>query len=217
MARNASPWWLLAVAAVFAVVMIGADWLTAGPDLKLTREDGAIETVSMALYAYAALCWLILNPPAIRARFWHVPAVLLLMAGRELDLDVAFTTPGILTTALYFTDRAPVWQRLLGAAVVGLLITIAWRLITLHGRAFIEGLKSGSLAAWSVAGALGLAAGSILIDGLGRKLRPLGIDLPDRIDSLAGAGEEIMEAFIPFLLITAIIAAARSRNRQAHP
>ena len=101
--------------------------------------------------------------------------------------------------------------------MVGLLITIAWRLITLHGRAFIEGLKSGSLAAWSVAGALGLAAGSILIDGLGRKLRPLGIDLPDRIDSLAGAGEEIMEALIPFLLITAIIAAARSRNRQAHP
>ena len=72
-------------------------------------------------------------------------------------------------------------------------------------------------AAWSVAGALGLPAGSILIDGLGRKLTPLGMDLPDRIDSLAGAGEEIMEAFIPFLLLTAIIAAARSRNRQAHP
>ena len=210
-------WWLFAIPVVFAVAMIGADWITAGPDRKLTREDGAIETVSMVLYVYAALCWLTLNPPELWSRFWHLPAVLLLMAGRELDLDVAFTSPGILTTALYFTDRAPVWQRLLGAVVVGLLVTIAWRLITLHGRAFIAGLRSGGLAAWSVAGALGLAVGSVLIDGLGRKLRPLGIELSPRIDSLAGASEEIMEAFIPFLLITAIIAAARSRNRQAHP
>jgi len=215
--ENRSAWWLFALAIFFAVVIIGEDWLTLDPDSKLTREDGAIETVSMVLYAYAALCWLLLNPRALWSRYWHLPTVLLLMAGRELDLDVAFTSPGVLTTALYFTDRAPVWQRLLGAAVVAMLVTIAWRLFSLHGRAFIAGLRSGRLAAWSVAGALGLAVGSILIDGLGRKLRPLGIDLSPRIDSLAGAGEEIMEAFIPFLLIAAIIAAARSRTRQAHP
>jgi hypothetical protein len=217
LADNRSAWFFLALAAVFAAIMVGADWLSLGPDEKLTREDGAIETVSMVLYAYAALCWLILNPRALWSRYWHLPAVLLLMAGRELDLDVAFTSPGILTTALYFTDRAPVWQRLLGAAVVALLVTIAWRLISLHGRAFIFGLKSGRLAAWCVAGAVGLAVGSILIDGLGRKLRPLGIELSPTVDSMAGAGEEIMEAFIPILLIAAIIAAARSRNRQAHP
>lgn len=139
------------------------------------------------------------------------------MAGRELDLDVAFTSPGILTTALYFTDRAPIWQRLLGAGVVALLVTVAWCLISLRGRAFVTGLRRGSLAAWCVAGALGLAGASILLDGLGRKLRPLGIDLPDRIDSLAGASEEIMEAFITLLLLVAVIAAPQSRSRQAHP
>lgn len=43
----------------------------------------------------------------------------------QLDLDVAFTSPGVLATGLDFTDRAPVWQRVLGAIVAGLLVTIA--------------------------------------------------------------------------------------------
>ena len=144
--RTAS--WLIALAALFATTLIGADLFTAAPGTKMTREDGAIETVSMVLHVYAAFCWLILTPAGLWQHFWHVPTVLLLLAARELDLDVAFTSPGILTTALYFTDRAPVWQRLLGGAVVALLVTVAWRLITLHGRAFIK-IPSCCASPWS--------------------------------------------------------------------
>lgn len=57
------------IAAIVAATMIGADLVTAGPGVGMTREDGAIETAGMLLYVYAALCWLILTPIALWSRY----------------------------------------------------------------------------------------------------------------------------------------------------
>jgi hypothetical protein len=70
-----------------------------------------------------------------------------------------------------------------------------------HISSFLEGLRLVSVEATGVAAALLLLGFSKSIDGIARKLAPLGVDLSGRVSFLAGAIEEVMELGIPLLMI----------------
>lgn len=207
----------LSTALLLVVTIVAADLLWIARSQSWTRENGGLETATALLYLYAAGCWLRLNPRPVWRRHWHVPLVLALMAGREFDLDVALTSQGLLTSALYFTDRAPVWERLFGAAVVAVLAVILYRLIAFSSRDFVRALKRNALWAQAVLGGIAIAILAISIDGLERKLRPLGVTLPEQAGAFVGAFEEVVEILIPLLFLVAISAAADRRGSPAHP
>ena len=117
---------------------------------------------------------------------------------------------GILKSNLYLTDQAPVWERLMGVVVLALLAAAAIRLVRLHGRTFLRGLRAGDSGAWSFAAAIGVAGLAKSIDGLARKLRPFDVTLDPGVDRSVGLVEEMLELAIPLLLLYAVLKATRS-------
>ncbi len=166
-------------------------------------EDGALEIASATGYVLA-LAVLAGRASGLRGAW---PAAVLLLAGaaRELDLDKRFTEPGLLQSRLYTGDAA-LAVKLVGLAVILAILAAAGTLILRDGRAWLRGLAAGAGPAWWVAGALGLAALSKTLDGLGRKLAGVGIDLPGALDRAASLSEEVLELGIPIALILALTA-----------
>ena len=194
------PRW--AVAGMALLVLAGlADVLRAALGEARFSEGGAIEMGSAAGYVLA-LAVLAARAPPLRTA-WPAAALLLAAAARELDLDKRLTDPGLLQSRLY-TGDAPLAVKLAGAAVVLAILAAALALALRDGPRWVRGLMAGARRAWWVAAALALAVVSKSLDGLGRKLRPLGIDVPATVDRAAALCEEVLELGIPLALILAL-------------
>jgi hypothetical protein len=206
-----APLWL---AMGFAVLLVGLDVVLRPEGARLTREGGGIETASALLYVYAVAVWLRRHSTADWRAFWHIPVILLFAAAREFDLDKTLTSVGILKSNLYLTDQAPVWERLVGLAVLLLLMVAAVQLVRVHGRGFLRGLRAGDSGALAVAAAIGVAGFAKSIDGLARKLRPFDITVDDEFNAVVVMAEEVLELTIPLLLLYAILEATRGPARR---
>lgn len=182
--------------------------LSIAPARSITRESGSVEFCSAGFYllALAALC---ARSPV--ARVWPGMVALLAMFLRELDVDKRFTDEGLLSTKIFVYDT-PVWQKILAAGVLAVLLAsvgaLIWRDAPRLFRALAERRR------WSIffASAVVLAVLSKSIDGLGQKLIPLGLRVPDTVNIRAGQMEEVMEIGIPVLLLMAILAKGRVQS-----
>ena len=208
-------WLPLWIAVGAAAAMVGIDQLLKPPDLALTREHGGLEMASAFLYLWAAAVWVRLHGGRGLRRDWQVPLLLLMMGGRELDLDKSLTSVGLLKSRLYLSAEAPVWERLLGVVVLALLAVALVRLARRQGRGFLARLRSGSGPEVAVLGGLLLAAFAKTVDGLGRKLQGFGIELGAGTARQVGTAEEVLELFVPLLFLAAVLLGARRRRGPA--
>jgi hypothetical protein len=206
------PWHLLLWALAGAAVLFLVDLATTGFGLGLLNESGGIEMASALLYAYAAIVWLWTRPGETWKQSWQVPTIMLMMMGREFDLDKKLTSVGILRSDLYLTNMAPILERVLGALVIAFAVTVIVRVIALNGPVFLKGLRSFSFWAWSLAIGAGFAVVSKSVDGLGRKLAPFGITIDSQTSTFAFILEELLEFGIPIMFIVAVIASIRLRS-----
>lgn len=207
----APPGW--AVAGIAALLVAGAsDVLRAGLGEARFSEGGALELASAAGYllALAVFAARALRP----GRCWPVPVLLLAGAARELDLDKRLTDPGLLQARLY-TGDAPLAVKLAGLAVVLAILGAALVLVVRDGPGWVRALAAGARRAWWAAAALGLAIVSKSLDGVGRKLRPLGIEVTDALDTAAALVEEVLELGIPVAIVLAMTARPNARARGA--
>ncbi|PYE83917.1 hypothetical protein [Pseudoroseicyclus aestuarii] len=186
--------------------VVGADWAMLPDGEKLTREGGGIEMMSLIGYILAAGLYLWVARPRV---FWAVPMVLLFMAAREGDLDKRFTSEGILSTKILIHDTA-LWEKLLALGLWALLAASVIALVRYRGPALLRALRQARPWALAVAGGILLAAFSKAIDGLARKLAPLGIDVSAPVGRGAGVLEELLEVLVPPLFMLAILWARRS-------
>lgn len=212
-----APWRFLVWALAGATVFIAIGIATQGLRGSITMEAGAVEIASPLLYAYAAVIWLWTRPGDTWRQSWEIPALIFLMAGREFDLDKKITSVGILKSNLYLTDMAPVTERLLGVVALAVVTTVAVRLIALHGRSFIHGLRSWELWAWSIAFGAGFAVVSKSIDGIGRKLAPFGITVDGQTEGMMVIAEELLEFGVPIMFLVAVIASLKRASRAQQP
>lgn len=181
-----------------AAVLVDAAWLAPGE--KLTREDGAIETLS-AVYYLGTLA-VLLRLGGWRT-LWPGGVLLLAMALRELDADKRFTSEGILSIKILTHDTA-VWEKALGVGVVALLVAAVVALLRRWWRPFVRALRALRTWALAAAGAIVVLVVSKAMDGLGRKLAGIGIRIAPEIDRKAGMLEEVLELGIPILLLVAV-------------
>ncbi|MGR3540359.1 MAG: hypothetical protein ACU0BS_02880 [Hasllibacter sp.] len=192
-------------AALGAVLVLGAAGIALGA-AELARggeltEDGWTERLSALGYlAVLPLVWLRRDT---LARPVTLALALGAMCARELDLDKRFTEPGLLQARLY-TGDAPLWLKLVGLAVVGALVVVLWRLAVPGLARWARAAARGAGWAWALAGAGALVLVSKSLDGLQRRLAPLGIDVPDAANALASRSEELLEVLIPAALALAI-------------
>ena len=132
-------------------------------------------------------------PLAWLAAHWEVPVALLLALARELDFDKAFTGEGILQARLY-TGPSPLAEKAIGLAIVALILVAAWRLARRGLPAVLRAM--GRRAVWAWLAVLSIAAiggAKVLLDGAGRKLLPLGIEISEELNAFLGTAEEWVE------------------------
>lgn len=202
------PFWI-ACLIIAAFLIFGAGL---SPDPKsVTSEGGSVETASALLWGYAALLLIWLAPGTALGRGWHFVLLFLLFAARELDMDKAYLSEGILKARLY-TGDAPLGEKLIGLLVIALILSVVTRLVRENLGDWWRALRQGSTWALAAGGSFVLVVLSKTIDGAGRKLAPLGIELSDRLDSGLGIAEEWMELGFVLLAILAICLWSRGRS-----
>ncbi|MEM9550303.1 MAG: hypothetical protein AAGA05_03955 [Pseudomonadota bacterium] len=204
------------IASVIALAFVVFD-LGLSPSPKgLTGEGGPIETASALLWIYAAAALVWFAPRTVLGQGWQFPALFVLFAARELDMDKAYLSEGILKARLYSGD-APIGEKLIGLIVIALILTIAIRLFRRNLGDWLRGLGRAAPWALTAGGALALAFVSKTIDGAGRKLEPLGIQLSDAVIAATGATEEWMELAFVLLAVLAVCLWARSKLAPQQP
>lgn len=195
-----APFWVAAFVAFASVVFT---LLFANDTKQLRLESGAVEIASAFLWFFAAASFLWLTSLHGLSQRWHVPTLFLLFGARELDFDKRFLSEGILKARLYSGD-SPIFEKLIGLAVIALILVVAIRLIRRNWRDVLSGLRGGVAWCWATFAALGMAVVSKSIDGAGRKLAPLGIELSPSLDVGLAVTEEIMELAFAVVAILAV-------------
>ncbi len=200
---------LVLAGVIGASVVVDALFFANGASLK--REGGGLETISAVLYVYGAIVFLTVVPRSRWIRLWQIPALLVFFALRELDFDKAFTSSGVLSTNLYRGDSA-LSTKLIAGCVVLLFLIVLYRIVR-HGLpGLLRGLRGKEPWAFLVIAAFLLTVVSKSVDGLGRKLLSIGIEISEKLDSAASVFEEIGEAFIPVLIVLAMLSFWKGRS-----
>ena len=194
---------LLAAGAVFAAIVAVAQILL-GTQKALLVEGGLIETLSAV--GYAICIGLMLAFWGLRATLtrWYVVAMLALFAARELDMDKRPFTEGLLKSRQYIGDTVPAGERIVSAilllAIIATVITLLWR----ETGKFIATLMRRHPAAVATLAGLLFIVGTKMIDGLGRKFAPYGIELSDGLNQSLAVIEEVGDFGIPLMFAIAI-------------
>ncbi len=203
--------WIIGVLIAFA---LGLVWLLAQPEPELKRlasEGEGIETASAIGFGLCALAVWARTRTAAASKVM-VSVLMLVLVARELDLDKSQFTRGLFKSSQYLRGDVPVGEKLIGALI---LLAIAGCLIALIRREWAtlrDGLRvrHAGIAALGVAAVFAAIAKSL--DGIARKLEPLGIVVDEGwIVPLQGT-EELMELTIAALLLVAVLVPWRGRR-----
>ncbi len=200
---------------LLAIVVLSV--IVSHQDLETQRailsEQGIIERLSAAGYVLAAV---LLGARIVRMqqpRRWPLVIVLLAMAGRELDMDKLPFTKGLLKSRQYIGPDVPMGEKLISAALLIGLLLVVFLCLRRYGRAFLGGLMKGSAPAWYVVTGVFLIVATKSIDGIGRKLAPLGITVAQETERTLSNYEEIGELGIVIAFILAIVSIPRPRAK----
>lgn len=197
-------------------VFILVDALFFAQRASLKREGGGLETASAVLYICAVAVFFKSVPRGFYAPLWQVPALMTFFALRELDFDKRFTPSGVLSSNLYLDDNA-LGTKLIAGCVLLLFLLVVYRMLHKGVPSLLRGLRARASWAFFVLSAFLLTFVAKSVDGLGRKLGGIGIEIPERVDAIASLFEEVGEAFIPVLAILALIACWRGYADDGKP
>jgi hypothetical protein len=117
----------------------------------------------------------------------------------------------VLSTGLY-RGESPLGTKLIAGAVVVFFLVVLYRMLRKGLPAMVRAFRTRAAWAYFVCAAATTVVFTKSIDGLGRKLLPFGIEISAGLDTAASTVEEVGEAFIPVLIILAILARWKGRS-----
>lgn len=195
---NQISWFL----ALTLIGCLGVAWFWLDDRALIFKEDHVIEVLSVALLGFAVCLWFMLAD-RLALREWQIPVVLALMAGRELDFDKRFLSDGILKLRTY-TGDTPLSTKLIGGAVVLFVLVVAGRILWRNAPVWWQRIRLMRMDSVLVLSAFVIGVVAKGLDGLARKLEPLGIHVPPQMDMAAGQTEEVFELICYVLVCLAI-------------
>ncbi len=172
----------------------------------MLHEDGLVEQLSAVGYVVCLLATLWLGKLAFVREHFPLAAFPLVFSMRELDFDKRFTETGLLQSRIFTSPDVALVERLAGVAVVLALVVLIFYSVRRYLLPLVRGLLRLDTVAIGVGLAMGLMVISKSLDGLGRKLEPLGIFVTERISFEAMVLEEVLELGIPTVLLVVIVA-----------
>ncbi|MFG6568388.1 hypothetical protein [Sulfitobacter sp. 1A13679] len=217
LASSRAGWWvILALILAFAAQMVVVNGLPAATQTTLLAEGGFYESLSVVGYILCilALVWTLRGAVL---RVWYLPLVLAVMAARELDLDKSLFTRGLFKARQYTGEGVPLGERLIAALILALIVTAILLMLRRHARPYLTALFRGRAWAGAVLLGIGFTVAYKLIDGIARKLAPLGIEVSADAERTAFVVEEIGELGIPVMFLVAILLWPGPAPATAHP
>lgn len=216
-ASSRAGWWvILALILAFAAQMVVVNGLPAATQTTLLAEGGFYESLSVVGYILCILA-LVWTLRAAVLRVWYLPLVLAVMAARELDLDKSLFTRGLFKARQYTGEGAPLGERLIAGLILALIVTAILLMLWRHARPYLAALFRGRAWAGAVLLGIGFTVAYKLLDGIARKLAPLGIEVSADAERTAFVVEEIGELGIPVMFLVAILLWPGPAPATAHP
>lgn len=206
---------LLGLLCVFVLTLLVVARLDPQAQRHVLREGGLVETLTLIGYITVAvlLIWRMLRFRNSNA--WPLVFIVLAMAGRELDLDKRLFIEGLFKSRQYIGSDVAMPERLISFAILLALLALIYFAARRYGRILIDGLRTGAMPAWLAVSGIILAALAKSIDGIDRKLAPLGTSLQQSTGQTVAMFEEIGEFCIPLAFIASILMAAPPLTQQS--
>lgn len=217
LSSSRAGWWvILALIVAFAVQMVVVNALPVATQTTLLAEGGFYENLSVVGYllCIVALVW---TRRGAVLRVWYLPLVLAVMAARELDLDKSLFTRGLFKARQYTGEGVPLAERLIAALILASIVTAIFLMLWRHARPYLSALWHGRAWAGAVLMGIGFTVAYKLLDGIARKLAPLGIEVSADAERTAFVVEEIGELGIPVMFLAAILLWPGPSPATAHP
>ena len=206
-----SPAFTLSTMLSVTLLFLGVDLALHDSTAVIFKEGHTIEVVSAVLLASTAVLWWGMGADDRAGQQWHIPVILVLMAMREMDYDKRFTSEGVLQLRLYSGD-SPLLDKVLGLAVIALIVVCGWRLMTITLPRWWAGLREGLPASWLAGLAALMMVVAKTLDGLERKLAGIGISISPELGTLSGRLEEFLELIAYMMLVQALVYFLRCRR-----
>lgn len=197
-----------------SLILLAAFVVYLGPTeaKSLLGETGPIERASALGYFLCAGYMLLAGGRDFAKRHAYIIVLVTLFGCRELDFDKRFTTMGILRSRFYMSSEVPLLEKLVGLIVIALLLWAVINIVKNHLTSTLANLSKLNERAVGVLMIFVLLAVSKSIDGLARKLKPLGVETSQQVSFLASSVEEVMELGVPILMIAVFHSWRRSRT-----
>lgn len=199
----------LGTALLLVALWVIASQLDRETTSTLIVENGVVETLTAACFLIGS--FLVFGGPEL-ARRWPAAAILLMFGLRELDFHSRFTTMNITKSRFYLSPDVPFAEKLFGLCLLLFFVACVYLLLKRYGRGFMTRIRQAEGMAVAIATSVLFLAVAKSMDGLPRKLKPLGITMDDGARLLATAGEEVLEMGAAILLLICAIAARSFRS-----
>lgn len=175
------------------------------------REGGVIESASVFGYLLCA-AFIIYKRRVADLKYFLVLIIFFIL--RELDFHERFTTLGIFKTKFFLSEEVGPIQKIVGAAVILVLLYVSICILHRHAKDFLIGVKKHSAISFGSLLAMILLALSKLMDGISGKLQGLGVRFSEPISMHAEAAEEILELGIPIVIFLTLHAYFKEKKVQ---
>lgn len=204
-AQATFPFKIFAICTLVLAIAVAIDVTFFAQGQSFKREGGGLETMSAVYYQVAAIVFFAILPKAQWRRLWHIPTLMVFFAMRELDFDKAFTPSGILSSGLYKDDN-PLGTKLIAFTIGLFFLYLLWRTARVGSPALLVGLRQRATWAYLAGTSVTLVFVAKFVDGLALNMRTLNVVVPIDVTAVTATIEEVSEAFIPILVILALVA-----------
>ncbi len=196
----------LTFAGVFSFLAYAFFVLVDVDHVRMSMEHGTLELASAGVFALAAV-FALLRAIRLRTRLNITFTILMVLAtAREMDLHKACTSDSILKSRFYTSAETPLFEKVIGAFVIALLIYCVWQLVR-HAPEFIRRLLQFCPCAIAIFSGLGVICIAKMLDGMSR-LFPFLADFHEQNGAYLGLIEESFEmagAVVFFVLAAALL------------
>lgn len=203
---------MMAIAVAIGLVLALVLAMEASTATAFLGEGGVIE--SLAAGGYIVCLVSLFREGGFRwaGRHFYFAAITLAMCLRELDFHSDYTTMSITKSRFYVSAEVPLVEKIGAVLVIGFLIYCGVVMVRRHGRSFLNGLRNFDAVALAIAAAALSAVAAKALDGIARKLGEFGLIVPESVETISLAIEEVLELGIPAFTALAVFAYFTGRN-----
>ncbi|MEM7170793.1 MAG: hypothetical protein AAF530_11525 [Pseudomonadota bacterium] len=198
---------ILAVLAGTAALILLSQFLDETGNRITFGEHGIAESLSAFGYFACVLVMGGYGGSAFLKRNWFLAVILIAFCARELDFDKAFTAEGVLKSRFLMSPDVSLQAKIVAYTILAFVLWCGLLALKNHGPRFWQALRHRSLdpGHWCILLPIILLGVAKTVDGLGRKMKSIGLEVTQETEIISHYAEESMELAAPILFIVAAV------------